>query len=90
MIRASKGDCDRLDAAVLVCIKQNPRCRAAQILRDSRVLSALGMMPSAKSDVRWLDNSLQRLRRARSIECVTGGYWSVAKKGSAARRGVRR
>lgn len=54
----------------------------AQIQRDPGVVEALGRMPAGKPDFRYLDNSLQRLRRAGEI-VVDGSYWSVKKRGGA-------
>lgn len=71
-------DRDRLDTAVREFIRAHPRCRAAQILKDEAVNTALSHLPGSKPGFRYVDDSLQRLKRVKSIEC-DGSYWSMAK-----------
>lgn len=80
MTKTNQNNRDYLDCAVKAAIARNPGSRAAQIVRDANVVRALSYMPAGKPDVRYLDNSLQRLRKAGEVECATGGYWSVTRK----------
>lgn len=68
----------RLDEAIRAFIACNPRCRAAQIMKDDAVNEALSHLPPSQHDFRYVDAGLQRLKRAKAIEC-SGTYWSVTK-----------
>jgi hypothetical protein len=77
-ILTNPQDRDRLDEAVRAFVACNPLCRAAQIMRDDAVNEALGHLPRGKPGYRYVDDALQRLKRAKRIEC-DGSYWSAAK-----------
>ena len=66
----------RLDSAVLAAIKANANT-SAKILRDSDVLRELATLPAGKSDMRYVDGSLQRLRRDGDAKFASPGGWRV-------------
>jgi hypothetical protein len=69
---------DALDKAVLTAIVDAPqRPRAADVARVPAVARAIDALPRGKDAFRYLDNSLQRLRKQGRIEATRGGHWRV-------------
>lgn len=69
---------DALDKAVLTAIADAPqRPRAADIARVPSVIKAIDALPREKDAFRYLDNSLQRLRKQGRIKATRGGHWRV-------------
>lgn len=67
-----------VDKTVLTAILDAPQLpRAADLLRVPAVSRAIGALPKGKDATRYLDNSLQRLRKRGSIEANSGGRWRV-------------
>lgn len=67
-----------VDKAVLTAILEHPqRPRAADLLRVPAVRKVIDALPKGKDATRYLDNSLQRLRKRGSAEATSGGYWRV-------------
>lgn len=73
-VRITQEQQHDLDRAVKTAIRSNRGARASEIQKDSRVVTALSKLPSGKPDFRYLDNSLQRLRKAGDIKTVGGGW----------------
>ena len=69
---------DAVDKAVLTAIANAPQTpRAADIARTPGVQKAIDALPRGKDAFRYLDNSLQRLRKQERIEATRGGRWRV-------------
>lgn len=68
-----------LDAAVLAFIRANRGSRTMDLLKAPEILKALKGLPSVKEDFRYLDNSLQRLRKAKKIE-ASSNRWNVVER----------
>lgn len=68
-----------LDSAVLQAIKSGA-AKASEIVGVAEVKSAISNLPDAKSPLRWVDGSLQRLRGAGAIR-YNGAKWSVRERG---------
>jgi hypothetical protein len=67
---------DAVDKAVLTAIAEFPQApRAADLLRVPAVSKAINALPKGKDAFRYLDNSLQRLRKQGHAEATRGGYW---------------
>jgi hypothetical protein len=69
---------DALDKVVLTAIVDAPQHpRAADVARVPAVAKAIDALPRAKDAFRYLDNSLQRLRKQGRIEATRGDRWRV-------------
>lgn len=84
-IKLTLGQIRGLDAAVLFAIRAGvSRCTA--LLQDVQVASVLGTLPplhqGGKSDVRYVDGALQRLRRGKRIACKGQKWRAVRVDGS--------
>lgn len=67
-----------IDKAVLTAILEHPqRPRAADLLRVPAVRKVIDALPKGKDATRYLDNSLQRLRKRGRVEATSGGRWRV-------------
>lgn len=67
-----------VDKAVLTAILERPqRPRAADLLREPAVRKVIDALPRSKDATRYLDNSLQRLRKRGNITATSGGHWRV-------------
>lgn len=69
---------ETLDKTVLAAISDFPQVpRAADLLRMPAVRKVIDALPSEKEGFRYLDNSLQRLRKQSRIEVTRGGRWRL-------------
>jgi hypothetical protein len=82
MVTLTKDQIASLDGAVLKMIKEHPvingGARTMDIVRDSAVMRQVGRLPAGKSDIRYVDGSLQRLRKASKITAA-GNRWNMVK-----------
>lgn len=62
-----------LDKAIVNAVASGP-VRAGQIERNHGVVRALATLPPGKSDMRYIDGALQRLRKAGAIRLVRDGW----------------
>ncbi len=67
-----------LDEAVLDAVRTKVSSRASVLLHNDQLLAVLSSLPPDKSVMRYVDGSLQRLRKAKAIVC-TDGRWSIVK-----------
>lgn len=59
---------EQLDAAILQAVKSQPNgIRSSELLCVPSIQSVIGTLPTGKSDMRYLDGALQRLRANRLI-----------------------
>lgn len=69
---------DAVDKAVLTAIADAPQApRTADVARTPAVVKAIDALPKEKDAFRYLDNSLQRLRKQGRIKATPGGRWRV-------------
>ncbi len=73
---------DALDKAVFTAIDRMSQGvtrhpRAADIAQTPAVQRTIDALPREKDATRYLDNSLQRLRKQGRINATRGGRWSV-------------
>jgi hypothetical protein len=70
-----------LDDAVLWTVRRlAPRARAQEVTDADLVMEVLAVLPSNKADYRYIQESLQRLRKVGIIEIVNGA-WSSREEG---------
>lgn len=74
-VRLSSAQREALDAAVLAAVRNGPGRRAGLLVRDPDIVAVLDTLPSGKSDMRYLDNALQRLRLAGTLVHTRGRWW---------------
>ena len=78
MTKLTKEQIEAVDKAVLAAIVNLPQApRAADLLRVPAIDKIIGALPRRKAAFRYLDNSLQRLRRRCCIRATSGGRWHV-------------
>lgn len=78
MMKLTDKQRDAIDRAVLTAIRTHPQTpRAADIAQTPVVQKAISALPRRKEAFRYLDNSLQRLRKQGRIEATRGGHWRV-------------
>lgn len=65
-----------LDSVVLAFIRSHGRARTMDIVEDRRVQRVITKLPHSKSAKRWIDNSLQRLRKSFQI-VATSNRWKA-------------
>lgn len=84
-IATTKAQRDALDAAVFAAVVAG-ETKSSDLVQCGRVVAVLGSLPLGRSDMRYVDGALQRLRKARQIKAA-GSRWFAAKR---AKRGPRR
>lgn len=79
-VRLTPSERGHLDGAILKMIRANPGTRTMDILADPAIQEILETLPRGLESFRHVDNSLQRLRKAKRITASTNRWTAIKAK----------